>query len=215
MSYCELLTLVQLTKEYIFGEKEPPKTLLPPPIKPQPQVKPAMKIAAEPAMKIAAEPTLQKKAPVQYKAPLEVKSGPKPQERDVNDILGLLRVHCPLLKLINPPQNKILMLFDSEPQEEKQILINMANALKKEGGSVEMIPLSEYNPNDVSSYGLLIAERSLLLKNPLFKEIAKRDAKGNLFFGQTKALVIPSLAELIAKPFLRRELWNQILMLIQ
>lgn len=202
MSLSELLSLVQLTKEHLFEGKEPAKAPTPPPVKPQP-----------PVVKPAPAPDLQKKTPV-YKAPLEVKSGPKPQVREVNDVLDLLKVHCPLLKLIDPPQNKILILFDPETHEEKQILLNIANALKKEGYEVEMTKLDEFNPKEPPCR-LLIAEKALVLKDPLFKEIAKRDAKGTLFFADTKAFVIPSLAELIAKPDLRRELWNQILKLIK
>lgn len=195
MSFSELLSLVQLTKEHIFDGKPPPP---PSPIK----IPPIIKFAA---------PELQKKAPAP-KAPVEIKKTQKNTPCDVKDVLELLKEHCPKLNLIDPPQNKVLMLFDSEPEEEKQILNNMANALKKEGCEVEMVSLERFQP---SSCRLFIAERSLFLKDPRFKAMSKRDEKGNLYFGGTRALVIPSLAELIAKPVLRRDLWNQILELIK
>lgn len=185
MTISELLSLVELTKEHLLEKLPPRKT----PIKP-----PAPETFRKPSVKPPPAPLeLQKKAPV-AKAPLETKKAPKQQERDVNDILELLKTHCPLLKLAATPQElvvkKVILLFDREPQEEKQILINLANALKKEGYEVEVISRDEWDQQ--SNFSLLIAERSLLLEHPLL-------------------FTIPSLAELIAKPSMRREIWNQIL----
>jgi hypothetical protein len=208
----ELLSLVELTKNHILEQLPPSKT----PIKrvSPPEIITVRKITPTPLKPAPLE--LQKKAPA-AKEPLALKKAPQQQERSVNDILDLLKTHCPLLKLSPPPQEKSLkrvaLLYDLEPQEEKQVLINLANALKKEGYEVEMIARGAFD--EKGNFCLLIAERSLLAKDPFFKEIAKRDQEGKLYFGQIPGLVIPSLNELIAKPLLRRELWNKILELIR
>lgn len=214
MSLSELLSLVTLTKEYIFENVLPRKNPIVSAAKPQEVPKKAPLIIKAPPplpskeiMKIADLPVLK---------PLEVKKTfTKPQELDLKEILSLLGTHCPFLQLIDPPEEtlrKIFVVFDNEPQEERQILNNIANALKKENKGVEFTSLSgiDLQQLETGAIHLLIGERALFLKEPLFKKIARRDEKGQLFFGKTQAFVIPSLAELISTPVLRRELWNQI-----
>lgn len=198
----ELLLLQQLPTKPVAL----PKTLAAPaeselPLPPAP--KPALIVREAPAPKT--------EKPVEKIIPVEITC-------DLDPVLEMLKTHCPKLTLIGEPvetKKTVIILFDQEPETEKNLLENIVAALKKAGhnahllSSLELQPAHLQNPSNV-----LIGSRTTFSNQPHIKIHARRDLSGKLFIKENSALAIPSLSDLLLHPSKRREVWNEILALL-
>ena len=184
------LELIQLTELYLLQKLPPLKKLENPPAPRVPSLK------ASPVKPIAPPPP-----PMQ---PVEEPQEPVLAFNDCEEILSLIKTHCPKLKVIEkPPQEKtVFLLLDPKSSAETELVTRLTAALNKEGFVIV---------KNLDHASLFIAERACLLYHPQ-KTAIKRDARGRLSLKNSAVLVI-SLGELIASPERRRGLWTEILSL--
>lgn len=193
------LELVQLTQLYLLQNIPPQKKSVKQPI---PKTEPVF--SPKPPKVEQKKP--EAPPPVMPIEPVKTISPP-----NFKEILDLLNKHCPKVKLIGHP-NYIYLIFGEEPEHEKELLFKIAEALRKEGHLAEVIPSSKLTERDFAQdTHLLIGSKSTFGNSSLLKRHAKVGNAGQIFIGQAKALVIPSLSDLISHPATRRTLWNEIL----
>jgi hypothetical protein len=142
----------------------------------------------------------------------------EPVYQEVNDILELLKVHCPKLKLVNPPTNRktVFILFAQETTQEKTLLENIAKGIRKEGYLSELLEAHLISEAHIQMHStILLGARSTFASQTLLKQHAKRHPTGKLYIDKAEALVIPSLENLIQEPAQKRTLWSDILAILK
>lgn len=186
----EFLELVQLTRLHIL--KQLPYRRVPNLPQPKAAFSPPPKVEIKPPPPPLPPQPIPEPVAITYKEP--------------NEILELLKVHCPNLTLIDPPKKKklALILFENEKGE---LLINLAKAIQNEGYSAELIQASLVNATHIQdSSTLLIGERLLFASTPFLKQQARKTPSGNNCIGKALALIIPPLLD----PASKRSFWVEL-----
>ncbi len=160
------------------------------------------------------KPILIKKEPPAVKEIIQVETA----SCNLDPILEMLKTHCPKLKLVDLPieiQKTAIILFDQESEPEVKLLENITSALKKAGHTAYLFSASDLKDEHMQNpSNVLIGSRTTFSNHQHIKVHARKGASGKLLIGESGALAIPSLLELIEQPSKRRDVWNEILALL-
>lgn len=95
---------------------------------------------------------------------------------------------------------------------EKELLSNLNTALNKAGYHSELLEIAKASELHIKTYHhLLVAQKKTFANSIFLKEHAKKEPSGKVRIGKAKAIVIPSLLELIEYPVKRKDLWSSII----
>ena len=210
----EYLEVIKLTERLLLQQIPSKPPMLPKMLTaPMEASESPLPVAPKPPVVLKQEP-VRKEKPIPEPLHVPVQTPPC----NLDPILEMLKTHCPRLQLVDLPidiKKTVMILFDAEPENEKKLLENIEAALKKEGLKTHLLHASELKVEQLQNPAhILIGSRMTFSNQSHIKIHARRDASGKLLIGESGALAISSLSELILQPVKRREVWNQILALL-
>jgi hypothetical protein len=211
----EYLQLVQLTKNLLL--KNLPKNPLPK----DKSIPVAIAISQKPSAgdrklsekvdkaDIAALQTIVQPKPV-FKLPAPavttIPSAPKAESRPLDDMLALLKTHCPTIKLIKAQLSLDILLLTAGDLAEMALLQNLKKALNKQNIYADII-----HPDAAASLldkpKIVIASKELIIKSTALHSLAKRDINNRPLLGSARLVLLPDPS----KPAARIEFWNTLL----
>lgn len=219
------LELVQLTEMFILEElagargKKQKASLLPAP----PQMAPQMVTTPPKKEQPIREAEVPKEANFTRdsieKAPPQKTAPSLASPDDLSDIHKLIQMACPSIKLhLNPMKSleDVLILIDAESAEEKCLLENMSSALKKQGFSAKIIPISDCSPSFFLNrpFKAIVASKKLILDHSFLHPLATRDSSGQPLLCKIPLALIPDLQLLLQTPSERKKWWDHLMHLL-